>query len=152
VWKKKAYIILAQATSVMILAASRIVFAIARDGALPLSDWLAKVSPDGLPRNAVTAIFILSAILLCTILPSMVAFTSILSAGNVQLLAAYGLIALLRLTMTPNEFQDSKFPLGRARKLMYVVSVVMNAIFFAVRSILACCASRVVEVLIVSGV
>lgn len=119
-------------TSVMILTASRIIFAIARDGALPLSDWFAKVSPDGLPRNAITAIFILSAILLCTILPSMVAFTSILSAGTVQLMAAYGLIALLRLTVTPNAFQDSKFHLGRARKLMYAVSVVMNAIFFAV--------------------
>lgn len=62
----------------------------------------------------------------------MVAFTSILSAGTVQLMAAYGLIALLRLTVTPNAFQDSKFHLGRARKLMYAVSVVMNAIFFAV--------------------
>ena len=104
--KKKAYIILAQATSVLIHTASRIVFAIARDGALPLSDWLATVSPDGLPRNAVTAVFTLSAILLCTILPSMVAFTSILSAATVQLIASYGLIALLRLTMTPNAFQD----------------------------------------------
>ena len=148
-WKKQAYIILAQATSVLIHTASRIVFAIARDGALPLSDWLANVSPDGLPRNAVTAVFTLSAILLCTILPSMVAFTSILSAATVQLIASYGLIALLRLTMTPNAFQDSKFHLGRAHKLMYAVSMVMNAIFFVVRSILACCASRVVQVLIV---
>ena len=82
----------------------------------------------------------------------MVAFTSILSAGTVQLVASYGLIALLRLTMTPNAFQDSKFHLGRARKLMYAVSMVMNAIFFAVRSILACCASRVVQVLMVGGV
>ena len=54
--------------------------------------------------------------------------------------------------MTPNAFQDSKFHLGRARKLMYAVSMVMNAIFFAVRSILACCASRVVQVLMVGGV
>ena len=151
-WKEQAYLILAQATSVLIHTASRIVFAIARDGALPLSDWLANVSPDGLPRNAVTAVFTLSAILLCTILPSMAAFTSIISAATVQLIASYGLIALFRLTMTPNAFQDSKFHLGRARKLMYAVSMVMNAIFFVVRSILACCASRVVQVLIVGGV
>ncbi|KAG8853150.1 hypothetical protein FRB96_008402 [Tulasnella sp. 330] len=118
--------------SVTILAASRLVFAIARDGALPLSGWLSQVSPSGLPRNAATAVYILSALLLCTILPSTTAFTSILSAGTAQLMAAYGLIALLRLTMTPNSFQNTKFPLGRSRKLLYAVSAVMNAILFAV--------------------
>ncbi|KAJ7621866.1 gamma-aminobutyric acid transporter [Mycena polygramma] len=108
-------------TSVAIVAASRLVFAVARDGVLPLSGWISKVTDDGQPRNAVTVIFVFAAALLCTILPSQVAFTSLVSAGRVPTIAAYGFIALLRLTMTPNDFQP-----------FYASAVFFNAIVFAV--------------------
>jgi amino acid transporter len=80
-------------TSVAIIAASRLIFAIARDGVLPLSWWIARVSPDGQPRNAVKVIWIVAAALLCTILPSPVAFTSLVSAAGVPTITAYALIA-----------------------------------------------------------
>jgi len=80
-------------TSVAVIAASRLVFAIARDGVLPLSWWIARVSPDGQPRNAVKVIWLVSALLLCTILPSPVAFTSLVSAAGVPTITAYALIA-----------------------------------------------------------
>ncbi|KAJ6622561.1 amino acid transporter [Mycena sp. CBHHK59/15] len=118
-------------TSIAIVAASRLVFAVARDGVLPLSSWISKVTTDGQPRNAVTVIFIFAAALLCTILPSQVAFTSLVSAGGVPTIAAYGLIALLRLTMTPNDFQSSHFRLGAFAKPFYAGAVFFNAIVFA---------------------
>ncbi|KAJ6464674.1 gamma-aminobutyric acid transporter [Mycena vitilis] len=119
-------------TSVAIVAASRLVFAVARDGVLPLSGWISKVTADGQPRNAVTVIFVFAAALLCTILPSQVAFTSLVSAGGVPTIAAYGLIALLRLTMTPNDFQSSHFRLGVLARPFYASAVFFNAIVFAV--------------------
>ena len=77
-------------------------------------------------------IYISGAAILCTILPSQVAFTSLVSASAVLIIAAYGLIALLRLTMTPNRFQSSHFRLGRFGKPFYVCAVLFNGLMFAV--------------------
>ncbi|KAJ7342885.1 gamma-aminobutyric acid transporter [Mycena albidolilacea] len=119
-------------TSVTIVVASRLVYAVARDGVLPLSSWISKVTADGQPQTAVTVIFVFAAALLCTILPSQVAFTSLVSAGAVPTIAAYGLIALLRLTFTPNDFQSSHFRLGRLAKPFYACAVLFNALDFQV--------------------
>ncbi len=121
-----------QSTSVAIVAASRLIFAVARDGVLPMSSWIGKVDAAKQPKNAVTVMFVFGAALLCTILPSQVAFTSLISAGGIPTTAAYGLIALLRLTMTPNDFTNSHFFLGRWRKPFYVATVIFNAVVFAV--------------------
>ena len=118
-----------------VVAASRLVFAVARDGVFPFSGWISKVSSDGQPRNAVTVMFAFAAALLCTILPSQVAFTSLISAGGVPTIAAYGLIPLLRLTMTPNHFRSSRFYLGKFAKPFYIAAVFFNAIVFAVRTL-----------------
>jgi len=119
-------------TSVAIIAASRLVFAVARDGVLPLSGWISQVTSDRQPRNAVTVIYIFGAAILCTILPSQVAFTSLVSAAGVPTIAAYGLIALLRLTMTPDHFQSSHFRLGRFAKPFYACAALFNGLIFAV--------------------
>jgi translation initiation factor 5B len=119
-------------TSIAIVAASRLIFAIARDGVLPGSRWIGQVTADGQPRHAVTIMLVFGATLLCVILPSQVAFTSLISAGGIPTIAAYGLIALLRLTMTPNAFKNSKFYLGKWRRVFYAAAVFFNALVFAV--------------------
>ncbi|KAG7096509.1 hypothetical protein E1B28_003938 [Marasmius oreades] len=119
-------------TSIAVVAASRLIFAVARDGVLPLSSWIGQVNADGQPRNAVTVMYIFGACLLCTILPSQVAFTSLVSAGGVPTIAAYGLISLLRLTMTPNHFQSSHFRLGRFAKPIYLICSLWNGLVVAV--------------------
>ncbi|KAF8803929.1 hypothetical protein BYT27DRAFT_7259912 [Phlegmacium glaucopus] len=119
-------------TSIAIVASSRLVFAVARDGVLPMSSWIGQVDDSGQPKHAVTVIYIFSATILCTILPSQVAFTSLVSAGGVPTIAAYGLIALLRFTMTPNNFKSSYFFLGRFRKIYYLVTVLFNGLIVAV--------------------
>ncbi|KDQ12509.1 hypothetical protein BOTBODRAFT_417470 [Botryobasidium botryosum FD-172 SS1] len=119
-------------TSILIITASRLIFAIARDGALPFSEWVGRVSSSGRPQNAVLVMYFCCALLICTILPSTAAFTSLLSGGIAPLVASYGLIALLRLTMTPTDFKMSRFPLGRASTLFYFGSAAFNAWLFAV--------------------
>lgn len=121
-----------QSTSVAIVAASRLIFAVARDGVLPLSWWIGKVDASRQPRNAVTVMFVFGALILCTILPSQVAFTSLVSAGGIPTTAAYGLISLLRLTMTPDDFKGSHFYLGKWRKPFYLAAVIFNGIVFSV--------------------
>ena len=121
-----------QNTSIAIVASSRLVFAVARDGVLPMSGWIGQVDGSGQPKHAVTVIYIFSAAMLCTILPSQVAFTSLVSAGGVPTIAAYGLIALLRFTMTPNNFKSSYFFLGPFRKGYYFVTVLFNGLIVAV--------------------
>jgi len=124
-----------QNTSIAVVAASRLIFAVARDGVLPLSGWIGQVNADRQPRNAVTVMFVFAAVLLCSILPSQVAFTSLISAGGVPTIAAYGLIALLRLTFTPHAFKTSHFYLGRWARPMYLSTVLFNGLIFAVRSV-----------------
>lgn len=119
-------------TTVSIVAASRLIFAVARDGVLPLSGWIGQVTADGQPKNAVTVIYLFGASILCTILASQVAFTSLVSAGGVPTIAAYGLISLLRLTMTPNQFQSSHFRLRKYAKPFYAAAALFNALVFAV--------------------
>ena len=101
---------------VCIVASSRLVFAIARDGVLPGSSWIGKVGADGQPRNAVLFIGIIGSLLLCTILPSPVAFTSLVSAGAIPTIAAYALIPALKLTFTNGQMTGARWSLGKLSK------------------------------------
>ncbi|KAJ7195996.1 hypothetical protein B0H12DRAFT_661993 [Mycena haematopus] len=116
-------------TSVAIVAALRLVYAVARDGVLPLSGWISKVTVDGQPQNAVTAIFVFTAALLCTILPSRGAFTSPVNACGILTIATYGLsISFLRLTLTPNDFQAPHFRPGRFGKPFHARAAFFNTL------------------------
>jgi len=122
------------AISTVIVAASRLVFAVARDGILPFSSWISKVDESKLPRNAVIVMYIFAAILLCTILPSLVAFTSLVSTSAIGITSSYGMVALLRLFMTPDGFKWSKYKLGPYAKYFYASTAIFNAILFAVEA------------------
>ncbi|GAA6004927.1 hypothetical protein JCM10207_008454 [Rhodosporidiobolus poonsookiae] len=119
-------------TSLAVTAASRLIFAIARDGILPGSSWIGKVDKSGQPRNAIIFIGIISAILLCTILPSSVAFTSLVSCGGVPTIAAYALIPTLRLIFTRGDFANAKWSCGRFSVLFCVIAAVWNTFLLAV--------------------
>ncbi|EFW99455.1 amino acid permease [Grosmannia clavigera kw1407] len=118
-------------TAIAVLAASRLVFAVARDGVLPYSTWVSKVV-NGQPRNAVIVVWVVSAIITCTVLPSAVAFTSLVSAAGVPSAAAYGLISLARLVLTPRTFPKPAWSLGRWSKPFQFVSVFWNGWVVAV--------------------
>ncbi|KAL7816860.1 amino acid/polyamine transporter I [Trichoderma aethiopicum] len=118
-------------TAIAILAASRLVFAVARDGVLPWSSWVSRVS-DGQPRNAVIVVWAVASLITCTILPSSVAFTSLVSAAGVPSAAAYGLICLGRLFFTPKTFPKPAWSLGHWSKPFQAVSVLWNGWVVAV--------------------
>lgn len=91
-------------TAVAVLSASRLVFAVARDGILPFSGWVSKVSPFGQPQNVVIVVRGVAAFITCSILPSSVAFTSLISVAGVPSAATYRFIAFGRFFITGNKF------------------------------------------------
>lgn len=113
-------------TSLSIVASSRLVFAVARDGVLPFSGWLRKVDSHGQPTNAVTFIFLISAALLCSNLPSAVAFTSLLSAAAVPTIMAYAAVAFGRLFLSKNDFPKSEWSLGKLSKPFQLITFLWN--------------------------
>jgi amino acid transporter len=80
-------------TTIAGVASSRLIWAVARDGVLPGSQWISQVSNKKEPRNAVIVMLVVAALLLLTILPSPVAFTSLVSAAGVPTITAYALIS-----------------------------------------------------------
>ncbi|QMW43605.1 hypothetical protein G4B11_006975 [Aspergillus flavus] len=118
-------------TAIAIVAASRLVFAIARDGVLPFSSWVSKVH-NGQPRNAVIVVWAVAALVTCTLLPSDVAFTSLVSAAGVPSAAAYGLICLARLICTPKRFPKPQWSLGKWSKPFQFIGVFWNGWVVAV--------------------
>ena len=114
------------------VASSRLIWAVARDGVLPFSGWISKVSGDREPRNAITVMLGVAALLLCTILPSPVAFTSLVSAAGVPTITAYALICFGRTFITPNDFRNARWSLGKWSRPLTFISLVWNLYLAAV--------------------
>lgn len=119
-------------TSISLVAVSRLVFAISRDSVFPFSDVLFRVSKDKQPHNAVIFISGIAALLLCTQLPSEVAFTSLTSTSAVGSIAAYGLVGFGRAFITRKTFRPSYWDLGKYGVVMAVVTFIWNGFAFAV--------------------
>ncbi|KAF2165132.1 hypothetical protein M409DRAFT_56023 [Zasmidium cellare ATCC 36951] len=114
------------------VASSRLIWAVARDGVLPFSGWISKVSEKKEPKNAIIVMHAVAALLLCTILPSPVAFTSLVSAAGVPTITAYALICFGRTFITPHNFKKSAWSLGRWSRPMNFIAFVWNLYLAAV--------------------
>ncbi|GIK05357.1 hypothetical protein Aspvir_009464 [Aspergillus viridinutans] len=119
-------------TSISLVAVSRLVFAIARDSVFPFSNVLCRVSKSKQPHNAVIFISTIAALLLCTQLPSQVAFYSLTSTSAAGSLAAYGLVGFGRAFITRKSFRPGFWDLGRAGVLCAVVTFIWNSFAFSV--------------------
>ena len=119
-------------TTVAGVASSRLIWAVARDGVLPFSGWISQVSEKKEPKNAIIVMHAVAAVLLCTILPSPVAFTSLVSAAGVPTITAYALIAFGRSFLTPHQFRHASFSLGRWSRPFTLIALVWNLYLAAV--------------------
>ncbi|KAJ5111494.1 hypothetical protein N7532_002029 [Penicillium argentinense] len=119
-------------TSISLVAVSRLVFAVARDGVFPFSDTLSRVSKSKQPHNAVIFIATIAALLLCTQLPSQVAFSSLISTSAAGSIAAYGLVGLGRTFITRKSFRPGFWDMGRFGVVAAVVTFIWNGFSFAV--------------------
>ena len=113
-------------TTIAGVASSRLIWAVARDGVLPFSGWISKVSDKKEPKNAIIVMHAVAALLLCTILPSPVAFASLVSAAGVPTITGYALIAFGRCFLTPHNFKHARFSLGRWSRPLTFIAFVWN--------------------------
>lgn len=119
-------------TSISIVAVSRLVFAIARDSVFPYSDMLCRVSKSKQPHNAVLFIALIAALLLCTQLPSQVAFASLTSTSAAGSIAAYGLVGFGRAFISNKSFKPSFWDMGKFGVLFALITFIWNGFAFAV--------------------
>jgi len=119
-------------TTVAGVASSRLIWAVARDGVLPGSSWISRVSKNKEPRNAVITMHAVAALLLCTILPSGEAFESLVSAAAVPTITAYALICFGRTFITPGEFKNARWSLGKFSWPFSLIAFVWNTYLAAV--------------------
>lgn len=119
-------------TSISLVAVSRLVFAVARDGVFPFSDTLSRVSKSKQPHNAVIFISTIAALLLCTQLPSQVAFSSLISTSAAGSIAAYGLLGLGRTFITRKSFRPGFWDMGWFGVVAAIVTFIWNGFAFAV--------------------
>ncbi|KAJ5692656.1 hypothetical protein N7462_002079 [Penicillium macrosclerotiorum] len=119
-------------TSISLVAVSRLVFAVARDGVFPFSDVLSRVSKSKQPHNAVIFISTIAALLLCTQLPSQVAFSSLISTSAAGSIAAYGLVGLGRTFITRKTFRPGFWDMSWFGVVAAVVTFIWNGFAFAV--------------------
>lgn len=119
------------AQCVSIVAASRLIYAIARDGVLPFSSWIGRLDPKTKqPANSITFLGVVAAILLCSILPSSLAFQSLVSAAGVPTIASWGLISFGLCFFTKN--LKPKYSLGVFSKPFQFISFVWNTFLTAI--------------------
>lgn len=118
-------------TSISLVAVSRLVFAVARDGVFPFSDVLSRVSKSKQPHNAVIFISTIAALLLCTQLPSQVAFYSLISTSAVGSIAAYCLVGLGRTFITRKTFRPGFWKMGWFGVVAAVITFLWNGFAFA---------------------
>lgn len=118
-------------TSIAMVAVSRLVFAIARDSIFPFSSTLCQVSSNKQPHNAIIFIATIAALLLCTQLPSQVAFYSLTSTASAGSIAAYCLLGFGRAFITRKSFRSSYFDLGRFGFIIAAITFFWNCFAFA---------------------
>ncbi|KAJ5197834.1 uncharacterized protein N7498_006951 [Penicillium cinerascens] len=119
-------------TSISLVAVSRLVFAVARDGVFPFSNVLCRVSKSKQPHNAVIFIATIAALLLCTQLPSQVAFSSLISTSAAGSIAAYGLVGIGRAFITRKNFRAGFWDMGRFGVAAAFITFIWNGFVFAV--------------------
>ncbi|KAI8356178.1 amino acid/polyamine transporter I [Blakeslea trispora] len=96
----------------VIVGSSRQTYAFARDGAMPFSKWLMKLTKYKVPANAVWFNIIFSAILGIPYLFSDVAFETIVSVNTISASISYFIPIWLRITMARKRFQKGPFHMG----------------------------------------
>lgn len=77
------------ATTVCFMSAQRVTFALARDRILPRSKWIAKLTPNKMPRNAGIVVLVFAFIIESSILVSVVSFTALTATATISTNLSY---------------------------------------------------------------
>ncbi|CEG68328.1 hypothetical protein RMATCC62417_04617 [Rhizopus microsporus] len=101
------------AGAAVVVGSSRQTYAFARDGAMPFSKWLTKLTPYKVPVNAVWFNIAFAALLGIPYLFSDVAFETIVSINTIAANISYFIPIWLRITMARKRFERGPYNMGR---------------------------------------
>ncbi|KAJ3113268.1 hypothetical protein HK100_002046 [Physocladia obscura] len=113
-------------------AASRLIYAIARDGLLPFRSSLLARNKNNQPYGAVLFTSGFALVLLLTVLPSQYAFASITSTSVISNIAAYAFIIGGRITFTRTTFVQGPYNLGKWSIAIGYIAVLFCMLIFVV--------------------
>lgn len=97
----------------VIVGSSRQTYAFARDGAMPCSKWLTKLSSSKVPANAVWFNIVFAVVLGIPYLFSEVAYETIVSINTISANISYFIPIWLRITMARKRFQRGPYSMGK---------------------------------------
>lgn len=113
-------------------SASRVIYAISRDGLLPFSHLWRKTNKGKMPVNAVYLALVLSIILSCSILGSSVAFTALTATATIAINVSYGIPIAARVFVQGRNFKQAEYSLGRYSRPIGFAMVIWIAFLFVV--------------------
>lgn len=120
-------------TGICFLSAQRITFAIARDGMLPYSNVLSKLSKGHhLPVNTAILVAVLSSAICAAVIGSYVAFSAITAAATIGTNLSYLIPILARRTVGRKTFQPAKWNLGKWSAPVSTVAILYIMFLFCV--------------------
>ncbi|EPX71499.1 uncharacterized protein SOCG_01716 [Schizosaccharomyces octosporus yFS286] len=107
--------------SCLCIGATREVFAFSRDGGLPGSRYLSKITSSGVPINAIIGVDIYTFLIGLLMLINSAAISSVFNLAIIALFVIYSLPFLARILF--DRFQPGKFYCGRFSKPLAIFSV-----------------------------
>jgi amino acid transporter len=119
------------ATTVSFMSAQRVTFALARDRILPCSEWIGKLTPNKMPRNAGIVVLGFAIFIEACILASVVAFTALTATATISTNLSYFFPIVCRLWGKWWKHAN-KWYLGPISRPIAVIAAIYIAFLFVV--------------------
>lgn len=118
--------------AVCFMSAQRITYAISRDGVLPGSKYLSKLSKQRMPVNAAILVIILTLAICCAVIGSTVAFSAITAAATIATNMSYLIPIAAKRFLGQKTFKRAKWNLGRFSAPLDIISILYIMFLFVV--------------------
>lgn len=118
--------------AVCFMSAQRITYAISRDGVLPGSKWISRLSRAKMPVNAAIVVLVFSVAIEAAIIGSLVAFSAITAAATIATNMSYLIPIATKQFLGRKTFEHAHWHLGRLSGPLALISCLYIMFLFVV--------------------
>jgi len=119
-------------TAVCFMSAQRVTYAIARDGILPGSKWIRKLSAHHMPVNAACVVLLCAVAIEAAIIGSTVAFYALTATATISTNLSYLVPIVARHTVGRKYFTPAKWNLGKLSPILGTITALYILFQFVV--------------------
>jgi amino acid transporter len=119
-------------TAVCFMSAQRVTYAIARDGILPGSNWIRKLSKNHMPVNAAWVVLFCAVAIEAAIIGSTVAFYALTATATISTNLSYLVPIVARHTIGRKHFTPAKWNLGKFSPIVGTITALYILFQFVV--------------------